>query len=190
MLEDAAAAGEIDLKYLDEAGCCLSSPVSYSYSQIGTQKQLQQVPTRGNRISILGLWQPGQTFDYALAQGGFDGESYLKVMDWIADKAAVTYAQTGRFTVVVQDNCKIHKCELVQPHWQRWEQQGLVFFFLPRYSAHLNRIEAQWHQLKAHEIAGQMFEDEYDLAKAVIQGMEARSQAGGYTLERFRFNSA
>ena len=27
----------------------------------------------------------------------------------------------------------------------------------------MNRIEDQWHQLKVHEIAGQMFEDEYDL---------------------------
>jgi hypothetical protein len=31
----------------------------------------------------------------------------------------------------------------------------------------MNRIEDQWHQLKAHEIAGQMFEDEYDLAVAI-----------------------
>jgi putative transposase len=35
-----------------------------------------------------------------------------------------------------------------------------------------------------------MFEDEYDLAMAVIQGMEARSQIGGYSLERFKFKSA
>jgi putative transposase len=175
---------------LDEAGFCLSSPISYSYSRIGTQKRLEQVPTRGSRISILGLWQPGQKFDYALAQGGFEGESYLKVMDWIADKAARTLAETGRLTVVVQDNCKIHKCELVRQHWQRWQTQGLLLFFLPPYSADMNRIEEQWHQLKTHEIAGQMFEDEYDLAMAVIQGMETRSQSGEHTLERFMFKSA
>lgn len=189
-MELAAAEGHIDLNYLDEAGFCLYSPVSYSYSRIGTQKRLEQGPTRGNRISILGLWQPGQKFDYALAQGGFEGESYLKVMDWIADKAARTLAETGRLTVVVQDNCKIHKCELVRQHWQRWQAQGLFLFFLPPYSADMNRIEEQWHQLKIHEIAGQMFEDEYDLAMAVIQGMETRSQSGEYTLERFKFKSA
>lgn len=175
---------------MDEAGFCLYSPVSYSYSRIGTQKRLEQVPTRGNRISILGLWQPGQKFDYALAQGGFEGESYLKVMDWIADKAARRLAETGCLTVVVQDNCKIHKCERVRQHWQRWQAQGLYLFFLPPYSADMNRIEEQWHQLKTHEIAGPMFEDEYDLAMAVIQGMEIRSQSGDYTLERFKFKSA
>jgi hypothetical protein len=73
----AAKEGHIDLKYLDEAGFCLYSPVSYSYSRIGQQKRLEQVPTRGNRISILGLWQPEQQFEYALAQGGFEGESYI-----------------------------------------------------------------------------------------------------------------
>ena len=54
----------------------------------------------------------------------------------------------------------------------------------------MNRIEDEWHQLKTHEIAGRMFEDEYDLALAIMDGMEARSLKGGYTLERFKFNSA
>jgi len=35
-----------------------------------------------------------------------------------------------------------------------------------------------------------MFADEYDLAMAVMQGMEARSERGNYSLERFKFNSA
>jgi hypothetical protein len=35
-----------------------------------------------------------------------------------------------------------------------------------------------------------MFEDEYDLAMAVMDGMEARSIQGDHDLERFIFNSA
>ncbi len=112
------------------------------------------------------------------------------VMDWIAEKTALTLAQTGRLTVVVQDNSSIHKREIVRQQWQRWQNLGLFLFFLPSYSAQMNRIEDQWHQLKAHEIAGQMFQDEYDLALAVIKGMETRSEIGGYSLERFKFNSA
>jgi len=38
-LKLAAQEGYIDLKYLDESGCCLWSPVSYSYSRIGEQKR-------------------------------------------------------------------------------------------------------------------------------------------------------
>lgn len=120
-LELAAFEGHIDLKYLDEAGFCLQSPVSYSYSRVNQQKRLEQVPTRGNRISILGLWQIDRRFEYALAQGGFDGGSYIKVMDSIAEKAALTLEQTGRLTVVVQDNSSIHKRESVRQQWQRWQ---------------------------------------------------------------------
>ena len=54
----------------------------------------------------------------------------------------------------------------------------------------MNRIEDQWHQLKTHEIAGQMFDNNYDVAMAIIDGMEDRSQIRKYALERFIFNCA
>lgn len=44
------------------------------------------------------------------------------------------------------------------------------------YSASMNRIEDQWHQLISHEIAGQMFEDEYDLAMCQEHGNPKHSQ--------------
>lgn len=185
----AAQEGFIDLKYLDESGCCLWSPVSYSYSRIGEQKRLEQTERRGRRISILGLWQPGQSFEYALACGSFKSQRYIQVMDWVAAQAAQTLTQTGRLTVIVQDNGSSHTSQLTQQQWQRWQEQGLCLFFLPQYCSEMNRIEEEWHQLKTHEIAGQMFEDEYDLALAVMAGLEARSINGGYTLERFKFNS-
>lgn len=176
--------------YLDEAGLCLWS-LSYTYSLQGQQKFMEQSLKRyGSRISILGLWQEGESFDYALAQGGFKGKSYIKFMDWIADKAASLLKETGKITVVVQDNSPIHKSWEVRACWQRWSQQGLLLFFLPPYCSDMNDIETQWHQLKSHEIAGQMFDNEYDLAMAIIQGMKHRSEIGNYQLERFIFNSA
>ncbi len=54
----------------------------------------------------------------------------------------------------------------------------------------MNPIESEWHQLKTHQLAGQMFEDELDLAYAVMAGVEARGQAGEYSTVRFRFNSS
>lgn len=165
--------------------------MSYSYSRIGEQKRIEQTLQRfGRRISILGVWQPDEQFDYALAQGGFKTQSYLKVMNWQAQKAAQTLAQTGQITVIVQDNGSIHTSQAAQAQWSNWQQQGLFLFMLPKYCSEMNDIETQWHQLKTHEIAGQMFDNEYDLAVAVIDGMTARSKQGGYTLERFKFNSA
>jgi putative transposase len=45
--------------------------------------------------------------------------------------------------------------------------------------------------LKTHELAGRIFEDEYDLAIAVIDGVETRAQKRQqHSTERFLFNSA
>lgn len=191
LLQQAAQDQHIELKYLDESGFCLWSPVSYSYSRIGVQKCLEQTQQRyGSRISILGLWQPDEHFEYALVQGGFKSASYISVMDWVAVTAAATLKQTGRLTVIVQDNGPIHTSKLVRQQWAQWQEQGLFIFFLPAYCSEMNPIEGQWHQLKAHEISGRMFDNEYDLALAVMDGMEARCEQGRYTLERFRFKSS
>lgn len=191
LLQQAAQDQHIELKYLDESGFCLWSPVGYSYSRIGEQKCLEQTQQRyGSRISILGLWHPDEYFEYALVQGGFKSASYISVMDWIAARAAQTLEQTGRLTVIVQDNGPIHTSKVVREQWARWQAQGLFIFFLPAYCSEMNPIEGQWHQLKVHEISGRMFDNEYDLALAVMEGMESRSEQGGYTLERFRFKSS
>lgn len=157
---------------------------------MGEQKRLEQTSKRyGRRISILGVWQPDEHFDYALAQAGFKTQSYLKFMDAQAYKAAQTLAQTNQITVVVQDNGPIHTSRVAQAQSQNWQQQGLFLFMLPKYCSQMNEIEPQWHQLKTHEIAGRMFDNEYDLALAVIDGMSSPSEQGKYTLERFKFNS-
>ena len=164
-------------------------PCSLRYSLIKQQKCLFQTAKKyGFRISILGLWQEGKSFEYAVAQNGFEEKSYIKVMDWIASKAEIQFQETGKLTVVVQDNASIHKSHEVRACWQRWSKQGLLLFFLPPYCSEMNEIETQWRSafaqsaarrlerfafaLKTHEIAGQMFDNKYDLAMSIIQGME------------------
>lgn len=79
-------------------------------------------------------------------------------------------------------------CQAAKAQQVIWERLGLYIFFLPKYCSEMNRIETEWLRLKADELAGQMFEDEYDLALAVIEGIEARSQLAGCTAQRYRFN--
>ena len=189
-LEALAATGQIALKYLDETGCCQWTPESYSYSPVGQQKRFEQTSRRGQRVSILGIWEPNESFDYSLCVGGFNGERYLEVMNWLASKAAKTYAETRQLTFIVQDNCTIHKSKLVKEHWPQWQAQGLFMLFLPPYCSELNLIEGQWHQLKTHELAGRMFEYEDELAEAIVDGMIDRSRSGEYALDRFILNCA
>jgi len=157
MLELAAAAGEIELKYLDESGFCMWSPVSYTYFPRGQQKHLAQTRRRGRRLSILGVMQPLISFVYGLVIGAFTSDSYLKLMESVAQTAYEHLVTTGCITVVVQDNGPIHTSSKLQQRWSDWEKKGLYIFFLPKYCSEMNRIELEWHQLKTHELARQMF---------------------------------
>jgi len=80
MLAMAAAAGDIDLFYLDESGCCQWSAVSYSYYFRGEQKRQEKTAKRGRRLSILSLWQPFVTFVYGLVFGAMKSENDIAMM--------------------------------------------------------------------------------------------------------------
>ena len=59
---------------------------------------------------------------------------------------------------------------------------------LPSYSPELNRIENEWQRIKEDELAGRMFEDEYELFLAVVEAIESRQKRNGLEVERYRFN--
>jgi putative transposase len=185
MLELAAATGEIDLKYLDESGFCVWSEPSYTYYQRGEQKRLEQTPRRGRRLSIIGFFQPLISFVYGLVIGGVDRNSYIHMMEQEAKETEAS----KRIRVIVQDNGSIHKCKEVQKLWSKWERMGLYIFFLPPYCSEMNPIELEWQHLKKDELAGQMFDDELELAYAVINGVELRGEKGSYSTQRIKFNS-
>lgn len=52
----------------------------------------------------------------------------------------------------------------------------------------MNRIEEEWLHLKRDELASRVFEDEVDLADAIMAGIENRARQGGYVVERSKFN--
>lgn len=110
-------------------------------------------------------------------------------MDWQANQAQERLSRTGQITVIVEDQGSSHTSQLTKKQYQRWEKQGLYIFLLPSYSSELNRIENEWQRLKEDELAGRMFEDEYELAMAVIEAIDSRCRKNGLEVERFRFNS-
>jgi putative transposase len=82
MLEWAAAAGDIDLKYLDESGFCACSEPSYTYYQRGEEKRLEQTKRRGRRLSIVGLFHHESSFVYGKRNRGVDRKVYIRMMEF------------------------------------------------------------------------------------------------------------
>jgi putative transposase len=172
---------------MDETGFESWSPVTYSWSRVGSQKRQEQTPCR-RRISLLGLWEPKQ-LSYGLSFGGVDSQTYVHLMNWLAQQAQTLFDDSGLLTLVVQDNAPIHMSRLVQAQHQAWRQKGLLLFQLPKYCSEMNLIECEWRQTKAHHICGEMFDDHYDLALGVIAAVRARAESAGYAVERFDFNT-
>ena len=189
MLQRAEHEGYVRLKYLDEVGFANWSPPSYSWSLQGIQKRQEQTSCRTRRVNLLGVWEPGRTMMYALKLGSVNSSTYIRFINWQAQQAERLFKRTGVLTVIVQDNAPIHMSKAVQQQIAGWEAQGLYFFQLPKYCSEMNPIECEWHQLKAHEIRGQMFEDEYDLALGVIAGIRGRGDTNSYKVKRFNFKT-
>ncbi|WP_245602852.1 IS630 family transposase [Gloeothece verrucosa] len=174
-MEKYAQQGLARLKYLDEAGFSLWSSVSYTYVKKGKQKEIKQTKRRGRRLNIIGIFEKDVSFEYGLVLGSIKSDIYIKIMDWQAEKPKEDFEKSGIITIIVQDNYTVHKSKKVKEKEKEWQTKGLEFFFLSSYSPELNKIEPEWHQLKTHELAARMFEDEYELAQAVIRGIEARA---------------
>lgn len=149
------------------------------------QKRIKQLRRRGRRVNIWGVWEPQASFEYALMLGSLSTETYLKLMEWQAQTAQRRLEETGKLTVIIQDNASVHRSLLTQQQWERWQQQGLLLFFLPPYSPQMNRIEDEWLHLKRDELNSQVFADEYDLAIAITDGLETRAMRGQYAALAF-----
>ncbi len=52
----------------------------------------------------------------------------------------------------------------------------------------MNCIEDEWLHLKRDELASRVFEDEYDLANAIMSGIKNRAIQRNYPVEHFTFN--
>lgn len=126
------------------------------------------------------------SFVYGLVIGGVSRKSYIQMMELEAAEAK----QSGRIRVIVQDNGPIHRCKEVQQLWSKWEDMGLYIFFLPKYCSEMNPIELEWQHLKKDELASKTFDDELDLAYAVIDGVQRKGEKRNYSTKRVKFNSS
>lgn len=53
-----------------------------------------------------------------------------------------------KVTVVVLDNARVHTSQQIKERREFWQRRGLMIFYLPAYSPHLNIVETLWRKLK------------------------------------------
>lgn len=131
--------GEIDLRYLDESGFCLTPYVPYGWQEKGEKIPIKS--SRSRRLNILGLMNRHQELDAYIFEGRITSEVVISCLDKFAENLPIK-------TVVVMDKASFHRSKKIQDKIDEWKHKNLEIFWLPSYSPQLNLIEILWRFMK------------------------------------------
>lgn len=138
-LKEQEKRGEIDLRYLDESGFCLTPYVPYGWQEKGENIPIKSSHSR--RLNILGLMNRHQELDAYIFEGRINSEVVISCLDKFAENLPIK-------TVVVMDRASFHRSKKIQNKIYEWKHKNLEIFWLPSYSPQLNLIEILWRFMK------------------------------------------
>ena len=79
--------GEIDLRYLDESGFCLTPYVPYGWQEKGENIPIKS--SRSRRLNILGLMNRNQELDAYIFEGRITSEVVISCLDKFAENLSI-----------------------------------------------------------------------------------------------------
>jgi len=135
-LEDS---GFIDLYYGDESHFGLTPNVPYAWQ---TKDNPILLPAaKGKFLNVVGLMSRKNNLFFEMLETTFNSDSFIQFMERFV-------AQTVKKTVVILDNCPIHKSKKFKAKIEEWKENDVLIYFLPPYSPELNLIEILWRRIK------------------------------------------
>jgi transposase len=161
-----AQKAEIDLFFSDESRVNLQPYVPYGWQLWGESDEEVTMPsTSGGGINCFAsISRDNRIFSY-LTQGYVNSQ-------WIIERLDALSFELKRTTIVVLDNASLH-VKAVKECAAVWEQRGLLVWFLPKYSPHLNLAEVLWRKLKYEWLCASDYADEGSLHFAVWKVLHA-----------------
>jgi transposase len=167
LLHESAAAGEIILASLDEAGFSAIHPNRSAWTKIGLQHLIPAI--RGKRLNVLAAMMSTGELESTQFTGSMTSDILIEFLNEISDK------YTTPITFIL-DNASMHHSKKLKKHMIELEKKGIKLYFLPPYSPELNRIEKLWQQMK------------YVWMSAKCRTLEMLEADVGYILENFGQN--
>ena len=150
--------GEIDLRYVDETGFCLSSYVPYAWQEKGDEIVVKTQQSK--RLNALGFLNRNNDLEIYLFECSINSDVVIACVDKFCEKLS-------KKTVLVMDNSSIHRSNMIMDKQKEWSEKGLTIFFLPTYSPELNIIEILWRFIKYNWLKIDAYESWENLVKAV-----------------------
>jgi hypothetical protein len=96
---------------------------------------------KGKYLNVVGLMNRKNNLFFEVLETTLNSDRFISFMDRFV-------VQTIKKTVVILDNCPIHKSKKFMAKIEEWKEQDVWIFFLPPYSPELNLIEILWRRIK------------------------------------------
>ena len=138
-LERLARLGLIDLYYGDESRVSLEPCVPYGWQFKG--ESVFMPTAKGAGLNCFALLSRACHLLFETTRRRITGEFIIEQLERLS-------LSIQQMTVAVLDNARVHTGEKVQERRPFWQARGLLIFYLPRYSPHLNIAETLWRKLK------------------------------------------
>lgn len=129
-----------NLVFLDETGVLLGLTRTHARSQRGTRAYAVKPFYRGQKVTVIGAISLTQVVALMTIDNSMDSQ----VFEVFIEKFLVPQLWSG--AVVVMDNLRAHKVDLIKP---MIEAVGASILCLSPYSPDFNPIELWWSQLKS-----------------------------------------
>ncbi len=150
--------GEIDLRYVDETGFCLTSYVPYAWQEKG--ETIIVKTQRSKRLNALGFLNRRNDLEVYLFERSINSDVVIACIDKFCETLE-------KKTVLVVDNSSIHTSHALLDKLEEWKEKGLTLFFLPTYSPELNIIESLWRFIKYYWLEIDAYESWERLVESV-----------------------
>jgi transposase len=161
-LKTQAAAGAIDLVFLDESEALTHPYLARCWARRGSDLSIQS-PGQAKKRAMLGAFDPVHRRLLVHTSATKRSIDFVALLDQLG--AAYGTAERTRPLVAVLDNGPIHRSKLTTKALA--QRPWLTLEWLPKYAPELNDIERCWRDLKQHQLANRTFADADALGRVI-----------------------
>jgi transposase len=153
-LKKQAAAGPIDLVFLDESEALTHPYLARCWARRGSDLRIQ-APGQAKKRAMLGAFDPVRRQLLVHTSPTKRSTDFVALLDQLG--AAYGTSERTRPLIAVLDNGPIHRSKLTTKALA--QRCWLTLEWLPKYAPELNDIERCWRDLKQHQLANHTFAD-------------------------------
>jgi hypothetical protein len=166
-----AAAGMIDLLFLDESEARTHPYLAHCWAECGTELRIE-APGQARRRAMLGAFDPVHRRLLVRTSASKRSSDFVDLLDELGPACGIK--ERRKPLVIVMDNGPIHTSKITTKALA--ERPWLTVEWLPKYAPELNQIERCWRDLKRHHLANRTFVDADDLDRTIHRAVDRLNQ--------------